>query len=249
MNWKKIFKWFGISLAALLILGAAGFILWGNTPLPPMPEALAALNSDQQVTITQGSSWTSFEPAAGSAAAGLIFYPGGRVDWRAYAPLAKALAAEGYLVVITPMPLNLAILSPERANEVMAAYPAVQSWVIGGHSLGGAMAAQFAYAHPEKVKGLALLAAYPTDSASLAQSSLKVVSISASNDGLATPAKIAASHQNLPPETRFVEIQGGNHAGFGWYGRQDGDGEASISREAQHTQTIAAILSLLSEFK
>ena len=75
----------------------------------------------------------------------MIFYPGGRVDPRSYAPAARAIAAQGYLAVITPMPLNLAVFTPGRAAQVIAAYPEIHTWAIGGHSLGGAMAANFSH--------------------------------------------------------------------------------------------------------
>jgi pimeloyl-ACP methyl ester carboxylesterase len=120
-----------------------------------MPEALAALESDAGVLV-ETAPWLVFRPANQDPSIGLILYPGGRVDPRAYAPTARALAEEGYLVVIVPMPLNLAVLAPGRAAEVMAAFPGIKSWAIGGHSLGGAMAANFAHSNPGAVRGLGL---------------------------------------------------------------------------------------------
>jgi pimeloyl-ACP methyl ester carboxylesterase len=234
-------------LAAVLVLPVAviaAFVLWAGIIPDPLPEALRALQSDKQITVDT-THWVVFRPAGQAPAAGLIFYPGGRVDYRAYAPAARAIADAGYLVVIVPMPLNLAVLAPNRALEVQAAFPQVQRWVIGGHSLGGAMAARFAFKHPDRVKGLVLWASYPPGSANLTNSSFPVISISGTRDGLATPEKIAASRALLPSATRWVKIEGGNHAQFGWYGEQAGDNTATLSREEQQAQIVAATLELM----
>ncbi|MGE5141127.1 MAG: alpha/beta hydrolase, partial [Rudaea sp.] len=106
-----------LAVAALLI-SAAGFAAWGSTPQQAMPEALASLRSDQDVEV-QTEPWIAFEPAARKPATGLIIYPGGHVDARAYAPAARAIAAQGYLAVIVPMPLSLAFLGADRAAQVM----------------------------------------------------------------------------------------------------------------------------------
>lgn len=240
----RIFKRFLLAVLIIVLVAVAGFAIWGYTPPQPMPEALAALQSDAQVTVAT-SPWLTFTPTGTPPTTGLIFYPGGRVDPRSYAPAARAIAAQGYQVTIVPMPFNLAVFKPGAANAVIAAYPEIAHWAIGGHSLGGAMAANFIYTHPDAVQGLALWAAYPAGNNSLADRQLPVVSISGSLDGLATPAKIDASRALLPPSTRWVAIEGGNHAQFGWYGPQSGDNPATISREDQQGQTIAATVALL----
>ena len=236
-------KWLWL-LLLIPLLAVSGFVIWAETGPGPMPEAQAALQSNAQVQVTT-SPWLTFQPTDGQATTGLIFYPGGRVDPGAYAPAAQAIAEQGYLVVIVPMPLNLAVLSPERGQAVMDAHPEIQKWAVGGHSLGGAMAANFAHGHPEEVQGLVLWAAYPASSDDLSTSNLQVVSIYATQDGLATGDKIEASRALLPANTKWVKIEGGNHAQFGWYGPQSGDNPASISREQQQQEVIAATLDLL----
>ncbi|NIV33797.1 MAG: alpha/beta hydrolase [Anaerolineae bacterium] len=238
-------RWWWL-LPAVLILILGGFLVWAGTAAAPMPEALAALQSDAQVEVDTDP-WLVFRPVAEDPAVGLVFYPGGRVDPRAYAPAARALAQEGYVAVIVPMPLNLAFFAPDRAAEVMAAFPQVQDWAVGGHSLGGAMSARFAYQNPEMVGGLALWAAYPASGDDLSRYSLVVTSIYGTLDGLATEEKIEASRPLLPPDTSWVAIEGGNHAQFGWYGPQSGDNPATISRAEQQEQVVAATLALLSD--
>jgi dienelactone hydrolase len=177
--------------------------------------------------------------------AALILYPGGHVDYRAYAPLARTVAEQGYQVFVPRMPLSLAVLSPAKADEIIAAHPDITSWTVGGHSLGGAMAANFAKSRSSVVQGLVLLASYPASSDDLSQSPLQVLSIYAAQDGLATLDQIEASRTMLPPETTWIEIRGGNHAQFGWYGVQTGDNPAEISRAEQQAQVVRAITAFL----
>jgi len=147
------------------------------------------------------------------------------------------------------MPLNLAVLNPGAAHDVIAAYPQIQRWAVGGHSLGGAMAANFAKNNPEAVQGLVLWAAYPASSDDLSASSLSVLSIYGTLDGLATGEKINASRALLPEDTTYVPIEGGNHAQFGWYGEQSGDNTAAITRQVQQDQIIQATVALLNSLR
>jgi Alpha/beta hydrolase family len=240
----RILKTISIGILLVLAIAATGFLIWAYTPLGPMPEALEALQSDSQVQVSEAG-WIVFEPTGIQPDTGLILYPGGRVDPRSYAPIAHAIAGRGYLVVIVPMPLNLAVFGSNRAQEVIAAYPGIQHWVIGGHSLGGAMAAHFAFQNPGAVQGLALWAAYPTSSDDLSGQSLKTVSMIGSRDGLGTEQGVEATRHLLPEGTQFIVIEGGNHAQFGWYGEQPGDDPATITRDDQQAQVLQATLDLL----
>jgi hypothetical protein len=239
--WRRSFVLAGL-LGLLFVLAAVG--VWLATPASATPEARAALTSDETVLV-DASRWLAFRPASGEPRAGLVFYPGGRVDPAAYAPLARAVAAAGYQVVIVPMPFNLAVLDADAAAGVIAAYPEVTRWAVGGHSLGGSMAARFARGHTGLVKGLALWAAYPDGADGLADSGLAVVSIYGTRDGVATPAEIEASRPLLPADTDWTPIEGGNHAQFGLYGAQAGDGEPQVSATEQQARTVAATVDLL----
>lgn len=242
---RKLWLAFGLGLLALLLVAFISGYRWVSDSAVPMPEALAALESSETVTVTTDP-WLIFEPVDATAETGFIFYPGGKVDPRAYAPAAHALADAGHLVVIVPMPLNLAVLGSNRADAVIEAFPAVHNWAIGGHSLGGTMAASYAAGHPEAVEGLILWASYPTQRGSLAANSeLVAASIFGTVDGLVSLDEIEQSRALLPASTEWTAIEGGNHAQFGWYGPQDGDNPATISREAQQVATVAASLAVL----
>jgi predicted alpha/beta-hydrolase family hydrolase len=231
-------------LLILVVVVAVGFVVWALSGPGAQPVSLAALESDARVVVDRDR-WLAFAPTGAQPTAGLILYPGGRVDARAYAPLAREIASAGFRVVIVPMPFRLAVLAPDRATSVMAAYPEISHWAVGGHSLGGAMAARYAQRHPGDVDGLVLWAAYPAASNDLSESALAVTSIYGTRDGLATEDKINASRVLLPLNTIFVPIEGGNHAGFGEYGPQSGDLPATISAQEQQRQIVAATVILL----
>lgn len=232
------------SVILVLIVAVSGFIVWAETPLGPMPEALEALESDSYVAVTKGR-WLVFRPAQNVAETGFILYPGGRVDYRSYAPVARGVAAEGFLVVLVRMPLNLAVFGSGAASGVMSAFPEVDRWAVGGHSLGGSMAARFVYRNPNSVDGLVLWASYPASVDDLSDRDIAVASIYGTKDGLSTYDKIERSFGLLPPDALIIGIEGGNHAQFGSYGPQAGDNVASITREQQQIEIIEATVQLL----
>ena len=236
-----------IGVIGVLVVGAALFVLWARTPLGPAESAASALASDAQVTVTELDAGWLFSPAHERVATGVVLYPGGRVAPESYAPLARAIAAEGgAAVALASMPLNLAVFDPGRADALMDAAPGIQRWVVGGHSLGGAMAAAYAMSSDDaRVKGVVLLAAYPADSTELAESGLHVMSLLGSEDDVVDRPTWDEGAERLPADTVYLVIEGGNHAQFGDYGEQPGDGVATISAADQQRQTVAAILELL----
>lgn len=238
---KKFRRIIGLGLLAVLLLTVGGFLLWALTPAQPETTDVESLQSAHETN----EGWLVFMPNDSDSKIGLILYPGGRVDIRAYAPHAQAIANDGFTVVLVPMPLNFAFLGIDRAWDVMAAFPQIETWAVGGHSLGGAMAAEFANDNLDAIAGLVLWASYPGENNDLSNTNLPVLSIYASNDGLASPAKILNSKKRLPAETLYVEIVGGNHAGFAWYGSQRGDGVLEISKISQQNQVVEATAAFL----
>ncbi len=221
----------------------------------PLPEALEALNGDETVDTTNASDfYYAFEPKQGTPSKGFIIYPGGKVDPRSYAPTAHAIAAKGYIAVIVRMPLDIAFLGYKRANIIMRKYPEIKTWAIGGHSLGGVGACDYAQKYTEKIAGVVLWASYPSSSFSLRDTNLKVISVYGTKDGLTDAKDIADSHQDLPEDTIWVEIKGGNHTQFGYYwdGKdenflQPDDNPADISRAAQQEIIINATADFLED--
>ena len=228
-----------------VLLAAAGFVAWGLTPLGPGPAARAALEPGNDVVVRDEGEFIVFAPAGAEPATGLILYPGGRVDHRSYAPAARAIAARGYLVAVVRMPLSLAVFGVDRADAVIAAQPGVRNWVVGGHSLGGSMAASYAARHAERVRGLVLWASYPAAGDDLSKTALRGLSTWGSNDLVVDRERLDAARPLLPPETVVAVIAGGNPAQFGDYGPQPGDGTAAISGAEQQARTADLTVQLL----
>ena len=239
MKKSKIFKSI-IIIFSIIIISTIGFILWAKDNYKPSEEAFVELSNEEIVDINKDE-FITFEPKNKTPEKGFIFYPGAKVMPEAYSLLAKGIAEEGYLVVIVPMPLDLAILSPNKAEEVVKSNINIDTWAIGGHSLGGVMASKFASEH-EEIKGLALYASYPV-SDELKDSNIEVVSIYGSEDGVSDLEKIKDAI--LPKDSTIFEIEGGNHAQFGDYGFQKGDNEASISSEEQIEETVKVTVNML----
>ena len=204
--------------------------------------ALAVLkNPDPAVEVSVEKGRVVFAPEEPEA--GLIFYPGGKVEYTAYAPLMEKLAREGVLCVVVKMPLNLAVLNPNAAEGIPAEFPDVDVWAVGGHSLGGVMAADYAAKHPRDVDALVLLAAYST--ADLTGSDLPVLSVYGTEDGVMGMDQYGKYRDNLPEGVTELAIRGGCHAQFGSYGAQRGDGVPTVSAGEQQSVTAEAIRDLL----
>lgn len=195
--------------------------------------AIAAMAGSERVSVTQEEGMLVFVPE--DAERGLIFYPGGKVEFTAYAPLMLALAEEHTLCVLVEMPFQLAVLDVNAAEGIPERFPQVTDWYLGGHSLGGSMAASYAAENCENLQGLILLAAYST--ADLTDSNLRVISLYGSEDGVLNLEKYESYQENLPASTVETVISGGNHGNFGSYGHQEGDGTASLSGAEQIART------------
>jgi hypothetical protein len=218
--------------ATALISGAA--LLWWLQPLPADPVALEALEGNGNVVVEQDRSAITLTPR-GAVTAGLVLYPGARVDPRAYAALGSRLAARGYRVVIVKCPYDLALLCRgDGAGFTDASVP----WMIGGPSLGGPVAVRDA-ASDRRYVGVLLWAAYPLDDLSR-RDDLVVASVSGTRDAFTTPGDIDRTAPLLPPATAFTAIEGGIHSFFGDYGLQPGDGTPGTTRAQAQERIIRA---------
>ena len=227
----------GISIMVVLLTLVIGWGVYVGDYYSAEITAVAAMAGSEMVSVQKTDKMTVFSPD--NPTAGFLFYPGGKVEYTSYAPLMLALAERDVLCVLIPMPCNLAVLNPNAAEGIQEQFPEIETWYIGGHSLGGSMAASYGAKHPEELKGLVLLAAYST--ADLADSGLDVLSMYGSEDGVLNMEKYESYRGNLPETTVEIVIPGGNHAGFGSYGAQDSDGKATISPAEQIQYTAEAI--------
>lgn len=218
-------------LVVVLLIGGIAFLEESYyTPDDDLIDSMPATNVKEMTfeVDSMGLEIKAYVPE-GEIIAGFVFYPGGMVDFNSYEHLLKSCAQKGILCVIPEMPYNLAVLGPNKAIKAMEFFPEVENWYIGGHSLGGAMASSCAALHPDLFEGVILLGAYSTNDIT----GFRVLSIYGTNDLVMNRAKYESNIKHLPKNFEEHVIIGGNHAYFGMYGEQDGDGEAIISNEEQ----------------
>lgn len=235
----------GIVPALAIFLSFAGIAV-NRMTYPPGAEAAAALEDSRQVKVSDRGT-VAFEPEERKNSTGVILYPGALVSPEAYAPLALEIAEQGYPVFIVRMPMNLAVLAPQQGSKILALHPEIDNWVVGGHSLGGAMAPEFAE-QEDSVKGVYFLAAYPAGG-DLRDAGTQVASFWGSDDGVADLDKVKSAAEFYPEDAVMREIEGGNHAGFGDYGFQKGDNPAEITNTEQMHKAAEGILSLLEKIQ
>ncbi len=236
---KKLKKVLLMALA-VFVAGYAAVGIYLGSYYRADQAAISAVSDDANFDFGIWGDGTRVYMPEGEWDTALIFYPGGKVECDAYVPLMIRCAEEGIACLLVEMPGNLAVLDVNAAQRVMERYPQVEHWFLGGHSLGGSMAASFSSESPW-VDGLILLAAYSTANVD----HIPTLSIYGSEDQVMNREKYAEYRPNLPDDLTEVILEGGNHAGFGFYGPQKGDGEASIPREDQVEQTAALIVEFI----
>ncbi|MDE1549506.1 alpha/beta hydrolase [Jeotgalibaca caeni] len=242
MRGKKIL----IGVMTFLVILTGIFLVYVNDYYKAEEEALVALESNEAVHVTGEDPIQVLPAEEGDKEVGIIFYPGGKVEEEAYGLLMQQLAEQGYSVFLVDMPFNLAVFDIQAAEEIMANNPEISKWYLAGHSLGGSMAAIFASKEVEELAGLILLASYST--ADLSASNLPVLSLYGSEDAVIDVAKLEEYRPMLPEDHIEKVIEGGNHAQFGNYGEQEGDGEALISAEEQQQITVEAITQFIESY-
>ena len=233
---RKLNKWICLIPIVAILLSTIVFLVYTELYYHADESALEALKSDDAVNVIKTDyGWLFDGPSETDA---IIFYPGGKVEETAYAPLLHGLAVQGMDVCLVKMPFRLAVFGKNKADQVMAQYD-YDHWYICGHSLGGAMAADYAAEHNSLISGVFMLAAYPTKQLN---ENLRCAIIYGSEDGVLNMEKLEKADQYLPDSSVKVVIEGGNHAQFGNYEKQRGDGIATISSEEQQKRTIESIL-------
>ncbi len=222
-------------LLILFVLYFGGGYIYFSIYTPATENALKYLESTDTVKVSEIDQGYLFDGPGTRAA--LAFYPGAKVDEKAYAQLMSIIADSGVDCFLIKMPFHMAFLARNKADSVIDEY-SYEKWYVGGHSLGGAMAGIYVASHPDKVRGAVMLAAYTIDKIS---DPLSVLAITATNDKVMNWDDYNENHPNFPTDTTDVSIEGGNHSQFGDYGLQKGDGEATMSQDDQMEQVRAAV--------
>lgn len=231
-----------MSIALVVAIGIFVGVLYVNDYYRATEKADRAMLGNEVVTIEESGNYYKLscnDEARTADAKGIIFYPGGKVEETAYAPMLLELAEQGYEVYLVKMPAKLAVLGMNRAEPIMKEASHIKEWTMMGHSLGGAMAAAYCASHEEDVDQLVLLAAYSLED--ISDTDIDVYSFYGSEDKVLNMEKYNECRSNLPTDLTEQVIDGGNHAFYAHYGPQEGDGEATITREEQQ-ETVLDIL-------
>ena len=169
-------------------------------------------------------------------------------DEEAISEFSYGLSAEarevekGMLCVLVKMPFNMAFFDSNAADGIYTLFPNVESWYVGGHSLGGSMACSYAAKNVDKLEGIILLGSYSVND--LSKSELRVLTVIASEDKVV--GDDYKKYRNMLPEvTEEAKLIGGCHAGFGMYGAQKGDGIPTLTSAEQIRQTAEIIADFL----
>ncbi len=229
---KRVGRIVLLSLVGLLLALALAFFVYTQDYYHADDSATALAKGNPNIR-QEGSLTVLLPDSSNDTGAGLIFYPGGKVEETAYLPLLEQLRQGGLTCVLVKMPFRLAVFDIRAADAVYAQFPSISRWYLSGHSLGGAMASSYVPSNERKLAGLILLGAYPVN-----DSPIPTLAIYGSEDVKLDRSKLTAVADKL-------ELSGGNHAYFGNYGEQAGDGTATISREAQQAQAVSAILAFV----
>ncbi|MFT5142891.1 MAG: putative alpha/beta-hydrolase family hydrolase [Rhodothermales bacterium] len=233
---------------AVFWLCAVGF-LFANMQAKGVAEQLS--RSSDRVRVEINSEQMVFTPTVDTSGVGLFFFPGALVDADAYIPLAREVAEFGFKVVIQKLPWRMALLASHRellfdlTRQLIINEQTSRHWVVGGHSKGGALAAEFAAGNASLLSGLLLIGTTHPRERAMSQLTIDVVKVSGSRDGLASPEEVEQFRYLLPTGAEFIQVEGGNHAQFAWYGWQLGDKSATISRSDQHKELVHATLTQL----
>lgn len=239
---KKIF----FRIAIILAIAFIGVGVWMSNPYSYQEDvvAQALISSDEVMVKTEP--WLTFTPKEMANDTGIIFYPGGKTTADTFAPVMRQYAERGYLSIITPMPLKTAFLGIKKADDVIAAYPAIKQWFIVGHSLGGVGASEYVKnADLSKVKGLIFWASYAASD--ISELPISVLSISASKDLQSTPEKIQLNKVKLPSNSHFVEIEDGNHWQFGYYHEENNEQSSLKDFVSQQNAILMNTLEFIEE--
>jgi len=231
---RKRFRFLLIPIFTIVIIGCA-FLIYTGIYYHADESADRALRSDEKVRVEKTDTGWLFDGPSESDA--FIFYPGAKVEEAAYAPLMRRIAEQDTDVFLVKMPFRIAFFGVDLADDLMGKY-SYSRWYIGGHSLGGVAACSYAEKHPEQIGGVILLASYPVKSIKNVPA---LVSIYGSEDGVLNMKKMSETEKYAPENYKSYVIEGGNHAQFGNYGEQKGDGNPGISADEQQEQTVEMI--------
>ncbi len=240
MSKRKIFKtiWFG---AGILFL-AWNWLTFQSWNLPN-----GTFDNNSEVTIREDNDRITFTPVKHQGKIEVIFFQGGMTDPKAYAPLCRDIAERGFTCHLIKMSWRLPQLDYKKASDLFDLSSG--QYVIGGHSQGGKMAAQFVYENPDLLKGLFLVGTSHPRDIDLSNLTIPTLKLYAENDGLASVEEVMENRSRLPRNSKLILVKGGNHSQFGYLGQLFMDNDAQIPLEKQQHETLEHLISFLNEIQ
>jgi pimeloyl-ACP methyl ester carboxylesterase len=225
---------------AIWVSAGIVFVIWNAVGFQSRGLPSDTFESNDLLRVIQTDDMITFEAVGTGDSLEVIFFQGGLTDPKAYAPLCRQLAIEGFTCHIVKMDWRL----PQRDYLKTMELFDVRSgrYVVGGHSQGGKMAAQLVYEHPDLFKGLFLLGTSHPRDINMSGLDIPTLKIYAEHDGLASVAEVMENRPMLPSGAEMVMIEGGNHSQFGYLGRLFMDDSANISLEEQQRRTLEALV-------
>jgi len=235
---RKIFKtiWFGIVFI---------FFGWNWTTFQSRNLPKDTFENSSTVTVTKLDDLITFRAITSKNNLNIIFFQGGLTDPKAYAPLCRKLAENGFTCHLMKMDWRMPQYDYKKTLKLFKLDSG--NYVVGGHSQGGKMAAQIVYENPTLFKGLFLLGTSHPRDIDLSSLSIPTMKVYAEKDGLASVPEVIENKSKLPENSKLVLIKGGNHSQFGYLGKLLMDNSADISLEEQQKQTLKNIIELLNE--
>ncbi|MFT4930337.1 MAG: hypothetical protein ACI91T_000204 [Natronomonas sp.] len=232
-HWKRWLLAFVVTVLVVALFGLELAVTYFDTPHRGTDASVSRVEADPAVEVDRLGRGYVMRPAGRESTVGLVFYPGGRVHPDAYLSALAPLVREASVTVFVPkMPLNLAVIAPGTAGSIVREHPEIETWYVGGHSLGGSMACRYADGHADRVDGVVLLASYCDRDVS--DASFRALSVTGSADRVLNRDRYRETRSNLPSDARFVRIRGMNHSQFGAYAGQRGGGPATIDYATAH---------------
>lgn len=246
MNFRKKVL---IILSSLSVVGLLLFFLWASIYNKASERAIGFYTNDTASYIAEDKgSYIAFSSKGNSKDVAFVFYPGKKIEAKAYSPIAGKIAEKGFDVFIAKMPLNIAFFNLNAADKIIN-NEKYTSYVIGGHDLGGEIASTYALKNSENIKGLILLASYPNDNTSFKNKDMKVISLYGSEDKIVNIEKVEESKNQFEKNAVLDIIKGGNHSFFGDYGKEKNDGEIETTQDQLEDITVDYITGMLKGFR
>lgn len=227
-------------VAVVTILAGVGFYGYFGVFAHHAPDDVQeSVRADANVTVTEAyGGYVVSDADPDIERLGIVFYSGGRVAPDAYLPTAARIAERANVTVVIPkMRVNLAVFSQGRAAAVIEGESQVSRWVVGGHSLGGAMACRYAGNNGDAVEGVVLVGSY----CDRPVGETPTIAVLGTRDAVLDHDRFVANRENLPPDHTVSRIGGMNHSQAGWYSGQRGGQPAQIPTSEAHRRLTIAV--------